>query len=121
MTLLLWACIIYYMKTITVDFATISFYVDTAHGSDVEFVIRDAGVRNKGDEHYYFETLTDIIDQQLEQFANASMDEMCWYGSLLVTVKFGDDRDFAKIKTACAQAVDEWTRKYRINKMKKHD
>lgn len=107
------------MKTITVASATISFYVDTDHGADVEFVVHDAGVRNKGDEYYYFQALADIIDKRLERFDNASVHETCGYGSLHVTIKFANYTELAEIKTACAYAVDEWTKKYHINKMKK--
>lgn len=108
------------MKTLTVDNFTISFYVDTDHGSNLEFVINDTGLRIKNDDDYYLDRLTDTIDRWLSPFKDASVQETSCYGSVHITVQFSQVSALNAVKSACAYAIDEWTKKYRINKMKKN-
>ncbi len=108
------------MKTLIVDTFTISFYVDTDHGSDLEFVLNDTGLRIKNDDDHYIHCLTSTIDRWLSRFKDASVIETSCYGSVHITVQFSHVSELNAIKCACAYAIDEWTKKYRINKMKKN-
>ncbi len=108
------------MKTINVDNYTMSFYVDTDHGSDIEFVLSDAEKRNNKDEDYYLTCLIDILNHWLSRFSGTSVQETSQYGSIHIMVSAKVFSDLSAIKTACSYAVNDWRNRYRINQMKRN-
>lgn len=108
------------MNNITVDKFVTRFWVETVHGSDLDFVLHDTGERIKGDSDYYVDRLIETINEWLKPFDNASVTESSRYGSVYICVEFSNHNELIEIMTACSSAIVKWTNKYHINKMKQN-
>lgn len=93
-----------------------SFFVETKHSSDLEFVLSDAGARNSRD---YPQLLWNMMEKNIghARVKGGQVSDLKFYGDLAFTVKASTAEELQRALGICTDTVKTWIYRYRVNGM----
>lgn len=96
-----------------------SFFVETDHGAELEFVLVDAKERNKRVHADYPSLLWDMMEKNIRHahVKGGCVTDLKFYGDLAFTVKASSIEELERALKICTDTVKTWTHRYRINRM----
>lgn len=106
------------MNHIDVDFYSVTFFVETKHGTSLEFVLTDAKERTGRD---YANELWDSMNQALKDVFGASEAEVVsqrFYGGVSYRLNVSNQENIEAALKVCSDAIERWIKRYHINSMK---
>lgn len=106
------------MKPIDVCHYSVTFDIQTEHGSNLEFVLTDAMERNGG--RNYLDLLWDALDEALKRtrIYGAEIVERTLYGHVSFRLNVLKQEDLPGCLKVCSNAAQAWAKRYRVNSMR---
>lgn len=98
-------------QNIDVDCYTVCFYIETVHGSDLEFVLDDTADRTGND---YYDALAKMLRSE-----NIDCVEYGAYGSVNFSIRADTIEELSRDIAKANDVVQQWIHKYNVNKMKR--
>ena len=93
----------------------IVFRVNTSHGSDLEFVLRDKEEAKVRDSGFYEGRLFDSLKTQFCEDDDIHVTSQTTYGDLLYTIQVGSVADVPAVQARVNKVISKWVKLYRID------
>lgn len=105
-----------------IDFGAFSanLFIDTIHKSNLEFVLSNAELRNKGKKkpcNEYIDILWRMLERELSEYT-AEVISFCKCGDISFVIEANDLELLKQAIIISGSVVEKWINKYNIEKMK---